>query len=37
VLDLPEIYKKMINSIPEEARDIAYWVSGLYAQSAYQP
>lgn len=37
VLDLPEIYKKMINSIPEEVRDIAYWVSGLYAQSAYQP
>ena len=35
VLDLPEIYKKMINSIPEEVRDIAYWISGLYAQSAY--
>jgi len=37
VLDLPEVHAKMINNLPEEAVDMAYWMSGLYAQSAYQP
>ena len=37
VLDLPEVYQKMISSIPEEAREIAFWVSGLYAKSGYIP
>jgi len=37
VLDLPEVHAKMINNLPEEAVDMAYWMSGLYAQSAYHP
>lgn len=37
VLDLPEVHRKMLKQLPEEAVELAYWVSSLYAQSAYQP
>lgn len=37
VLDLPEIHKKMLGTLPEQAVEMAYWVSTLYAQSAYDP
>ena len=36
VLDLPEVYEKMLSRLDAKTENIAYWVSKEYAKQGYE-
>jgi hypothetical protein len=37
VLDLPEVYEKMLSNLPNKtAENLAYWISNEYAKQGYE-